>query len=70
MRNKPDMLTTPDPHHGGDCTWGYDPASESLYHRCISQSKWTRVRRIGFTPKRVLAIASLITLAEQKERTP
>jgi hypothetical protein len=57
------LRTARDPHHFGECEWGWD--EQYLWHRSIGQSKWTRVNRISFTAARVLIIAELL-----KEKGP
>ena len=47
-----------DPHHNGDCHWGWDGLK--LYHRSVGQSRWTEVRRIHPTPKRLAVLVELM----------
>jgi len=47
-----------DPHHGGNSEWCLH--LNSFYIRCQTQTKWHLVRRIKLTPKRVLALHTLL----------
>ena len=52
--------TTSDPHHDGIDEWGV--LSNNLYIRAKSspRPKWNLVKRVSYTPKRMLAIAGMI----------
>jgi len=67
---KPTMVTLPadtvmeaverDTHHHGASEWGI--LNKDLYtrHRMRPPLKWVKVRRVSFTPKRILLLAQLI----------
>ena len=50
--------TVRDPHHGGLSEWCYH--GNSFYIRTQSQTRWSRVRRIKLTPKRVIELHKLL----------
>ncbi len=54
--------TSEDCHHEGINEWGV--LSGTLYHRSkmYPPSKWTLTKRISFTGKRILLIASLLAI--------
>lgn len=47
-----------DPHHDQASQWAWHDGL--LWHRTDGESKWTIVKRISFTRKRILAIASIL----------
>ena len=59
-----------DVHHHGASEWGI--LNRDLYtrHRMSPPSKWVKVRRVSFTPRRILLLAQLIleTTVEPRER--
>lgn len=59
---QPDRIVR-DPHRTRSLVW-WGVYRDRLWTRKQGQSKWTMVRRISFTPARILAIASLLSLSE------
>ncbi len=47
-----------DAHHDGFFEWAFD--GSDLWHKATINSKWTKVKKISFTPARVLLIAELV----------
>lgn len=57
------IRTISDPHHDGYNVWMVKDGK--LYHKeGAATGKWTEVKRVSFTPERILAIASLLTKPE------
>lgn len=54
-----------DPHHDGDSTWAF--YKNSFWHRGVGQTKWTRVKRISMTPKRLVALHTIMQIAEEQD---
>lgn len=58
------MKEVKDPHHDSICKWRWD--GRFLWHGVNDQSTWTKVKRVSFTPARILAIASIIKDSEDQ----
>ena len=48
----------PDPHHEGQFWWKYERGE--LYQKSLSSGSWEKVKRVSFTPKRILLLAELV----------
>ena len=57
----PMLNTVDDCHHDGINEWGYN--GFNLYHRFKSypRPKWNLVKKVSFTPQRILLLAKLIS---------
>ncbi len=53
--------TANDCHHDGACEWGVLDNELYIRHKSYPLPKWNKVKRISYTSKRVLLIASLLT---------
>lgn len=66
-RELPDGVNTVrDPHHGGTSEFAY--YKNHLWHRTSPLCRtWCHVKKVSFTPKRILAIATLLTISTYGE---
>lgn len=58
MSDKPMPFTCRDPHHNGASEWGWD--GQYLWCRQTGWGKWTLVKRVHATPKRMAVLAELM----------